>query len=857
MRSWAWRAAFPGAPDHEAFWRQLEAGADAVTDRRPGSDDWSDLAGDLPPEYAAYCRGGFVEEIENFDARFFRVAPIEARMMDPRQRMLLETSWQALEDAGIDPSSLRGSRTGIYAGIATSEYRDLMAKNDYGVSYLGNAASMTVGRVAFHLGLEGPTIPVELNCASSLVAVHHAVASLRQDEVDLALVGGVSAILSSEITRAMADMGMLSKTGRCNAFDASADGFVRGEGCGMVVLKRLGKAQADGDRIWGVILGSAVNQNGASAGPTVPNGPAQERVIEEALSRSGVSPPDVDYLEAHGVGSALGDPIEVQAAAAVYGRGREADRPLLIGSVKGNIGHLETAAGVAGLIKVLLAMKQGVIPKQLHFHNPNPNVDWDRLPVKVTSEATDWPRHADRPPRAAISAFGVSGANSHIVVEGYGTTNGDDSNSGSPPAGSGRTVAVSLPEPLSDLPLPEEGEFRARGLRLLPLSGKSGGALRKLAGRYASWFDGRTGGLASSAAKEAMLADMAWTAGLGRSHFDYRAAVVFHDAPSLRTGLKTIAEGNESLEPVTAKKVAFLFTGEGSQWIGMGQALYESEPVVRAVLNRCDEMLREQRGFSLLDAMFEGSDPGGDPDQASWARPAVYALECALAALWSSAGIQPRVVFGQGVGELAAAQTAAVLSLEEGLRLATARIPLPATRPQDKAAAPKLENPDEFLRGITFAPPSCAVVSGATGRVMEPTEAADGEYWRRQTNEPALLGNCVRTLERLGVDAMFEIGPDAKLGPKVVRSWPHPPGGGSNRAPAVLRSMRRPSGRESANECDGCFVEAVAGAYEAGLTVTFAGLFAGEVRRRISLPVYPFQRRHYWFRAPVQSTSTS
>ena len=832
----------PGAPDLEAFWRQLEVGADAVTDRRPGSDNWSDLAGDLPPGYAAYCRGGFVEEIEKFDARFFRVAPIEARMMDPRQRMLLETSWQALEDAGIDPDGLRGSRTGVYAGITTSEYRDLMAKNDYGVSYLGNAASMTVGRVAFHLGLEGPTIPVELNCASSLVAVHHAVASLRQGEVDLALVGGVSAILSPEITRAMADLGMLSKAGRCNVFDAAADGFVRGEGCGMVVLKRLGKAQADGDRIWGVILGSAVNQNGASAGPMVPNGPAQERVIEEALSRSGVSPPDVDYLEAHGVGSALGDPIEVQAAAAVYGEGREAIRPLLIGSVKGNIGHLETAAGVAGLIKVLLAMKHGVIPKQLHFHNPNPNLDWDRLPVTVTSEATDWPRHADRPPRAAISAFGVSGANSHIVVEGYGTTNGDDSIPGPLPAGSGRTVAVSLPEPLSDLPLAEEGEFSGRGFRLLPLSGKSGGTLRKLAGRYASWFDERTGDLTSSAAEEAMLADMAWTAGVGRSHFDHRAAVVFHDAKSLLAGLKTIADGNERPEPVTAQKVAFVFTGEGSQWVGMGQALYESEPVVRAVLDRCDEMLREQRAGSLLDVMFGRSDRGGDLDQPSWAQPAVYALECALAALWSSVGIRPRVVFGQGVGELAAAQAAAVVSLEEGLRLAT---------------APRLENPDAFLRGITFAPPSCALVSGATGRVMEPTEVTDGEYWRRQTNEPALFGSCVRTLEGLGVDAMLEIGPDAILGPKVARSWSHPPGGGATRAPVVLQSMRRPSGKESATACDGCFVEAIAGAYEAGLAVSFAGLFAGEVRRRISLPVYPFQRRHHWFKAPVQSASTS
>ena len=851
---------FPGAPNLAAFWHQLEAGADAVTDRRPGSGNWSDLAGDLPAGYAAYCRGGFVEEIEKFDARFFRVAPIEARMMDPRQRMLLETSWQALEDAGIDPDGLRGSRTGIYAGIATSEYRDLMARNDYGAGYLGNAASMTVGRVAFHLGLEGPTIPVELNCASSLVAVHHAVASLRQGEVDLALVGGVSAILSPEITRAMADLGMLSKAGQCNVFDASADGFVRGEGCGMVVLKRLGKAQADGDRIWGVILGSAVNQNGASAGPTVPNGPAQERVIEEALSRSGASPRDVDYLEAHGVGSALGDPIEVQAAAAVYGKGREAEHPLLIGSVKGNIGHLETAAGVAGLIKVLLAMKHGVIPKQLHFHNPNPNVDWDRLPVTVTSEATDWPRHSDRPARAAISAFGVSGANSHIVVEGYGTANGGDSNPGPLPAGSARAVAVSLPEPLSGLPLAEEGDIRARTFRLLPLSGKSSGALRQLAGRYASWFDEPAGGLSSTAVEEAAIADMAWTAGVGRTHFDHRGAVVFHDAPSLRTGLKTIAEGNERPEPAAAKKVAFVFTGEGSQWIGMGQALYESEPVVQAVLNRCDEMLREQRGVSLLDVMFGRSGPDGDLDLPSLAQPAIYALECALAALWSSVGIRPRVVFGRGVGELAAAQAAEVMSLEEGLRLATERLPLPATRPQDEAAAPGMENPDAFLRGITFAPPSCAVLSGSMGRVMEPNEVTDGEYWRRQTNEPASMGSCVRTLKRLGVDAILEIGPDAILGPKIVRSWSHPLGGSAaTRAPVVLQSMRRPSGKEkeSVTACDGCFVEAVAGAYEAGLAVSFSGLFSGEVRRRISLPGYPFQRRYHWFQAPVQSVSGS
>ena len=377
---------FPGAPDLSAFWRQLEAGEDAVTDRRMDADSSYDLAAGLPAGYAAYARGGFVDEIEKFDAEFFRITPIEARMMDPRQRMMLETTWQALEDAGMDPSGLRGSRTGIYAGIGTSEYRDLMTAGAYGVSYLGTAASMAVGRVAYHLGVEGPTMPVELNCASSLVAVHHAVAGLRGGEVDMALVGGVAAVLSPGMNREMADLRLLSRGGLCRAFDAAADGFVRGEGCGMVVLKRLSDAVADGDRIWGVIRGSAVNQNGASAGPTAPNGQAQERVIEEALSRAGVSPPEVDYLEAHGAGSELGDTIEVQAAAAVYGKGRKAEQPLLIGSVKTNIGHLEPAAGVAGLIKTVLAMRRGVIPKQLHFENPNPHLDWDRLPVRVTSE---------------------------------------------------------------------------------------------------------------------------------------------------------------------------------------------------------------------------------------------------------------------------------------------------------------------------------------------------------------------------------------------------------------------------------------------------------------------------------------
>ena len=774
---------FPGAPDLSAFWQQLEAGEDAVTDGRQDPGSWNNLAKDLSSKYAAYRRGGFVEGIDQFDARFFRISPIEARMMDPRQRMMLETTYQALEDAGMDPDELRGSRTGLYAGIATSEYRDLMTASDYGISYLGTAASMTVGRIAFLLGLEGPTIPVELNCASSLVAVHQAVMGLRQGEVDMALVGGTHAVLSPDLTREMADLGMLSREGQCRPFDASADGFTRGEGCGMVVLKRLSEAEADGDRIWGVIRGSAVNQNGASAGPTVPNGPAQERVIEEALSRAGVAPSEVDYLEAHGGGSELGDPIEVQAAAAVYGKGREADRPLLIGSVKTNIGHLEPAAGIAALIKAVLAMKQGKIPKHLHFEEPSPHIDWNRLPVQVVSALTDWPHHPERPPRAGVSAFGISGTNAHVVVEGY-------DNPGATPVGSAQPVS------LSGMDLPNEEEtFAPRQTRLLSLSGKTDEALRDLTERYLSWLDA----LASEDVD--LLADMAWTASLGRSHFDHRAGIVFQDIASLQENLQALIETGERPEPRTATKVAFAYTGQSGQWIGLGKDLYESEPVVRAVLDRCDKVLREERDTSLLDAMF-----GQTGDLSDLTQPAIYAMESALTALWSSVGIRPSVVVGRDIGEIAAAQAAGVFSLEDGLRVALER---------------DTDNLESTLTDVTIASPSLVLVSSVTGGV----EVLDAAYWRRQAQEQAAFDKCAKKLVNLGVEIIIEIGPNAVIGPID----------GDTNPPVVLSSPG-----------DDGFVEAVARAYEAGLPVSHAGLFVGETRRRISLPSYPFQRQHYW-----------
>ena len=527
---------FPGAPDLQSFWRMLETGVDAVTDGRRDSGSWEGVVGDPAQNDSALRRGGFIEGIDLFDARFFGISPISARATDPQHRLLLETSWHALEDAGINPDDLRGSNTGVFAGVASSEYRELMLAAGNSTSYVGTANSMAVGGVSFKLGFTGPAVPVELNCASSLVSVHHALTALCRGEVNLALAGGVNTVLSPGKTREMAELGMLSREQRCKTFDASADGFARGEGCGMLVLKRLDQAQADGDPIRAVLRGAAVNQNGPSAGATAPNGPAQERVIETALRQSGIEPSQVDYLEAHGAGSALGDPIEVQAAVTVYGKGRQEDRPLLIGSVKTNIGHLETAAGVAGIIKVVLAMKRGVIPKQLHFREPNPNLEWERLPVRVVSEMVDWPLHAERPPGAAVSSFGISGSNAHVVIEGY-----------------------------TDPPAAEDNQGDGQD-RFLPLSGKTSDALRELAQRFLSWLDERAGESSSgNGLTRELLADMAWTASVGRAHFKHRKGIVFRDATSLRAGLEALAQTDAAA--LTAIEAPGAYQPSGSEGV--------------------------------------------------------------------------------------------------------------------------------------------------------------------------------------------------------------------------------------------------------------------------------------------------
>ena len=540
-----------------------------------------------------------------------------------------------------------------------------------------------------------------------------------------------------EVADFMAELGMMSRSGQCSPFDASADGFVRGEGCGMIVLKRLSEAEADGDRIWGVIRGSAVNQNGASAGLTVPNGSAEERVMEAALAQTPFGGPDIDYLEAHAAGSQLGDAIEMRAVGAVYGRGREADNPLAGGFCQ--VQHRPPGAGrrvLPGLLKTALAMKHRVIPKHLHFENPNPQIDWDQFPVRVTSTQTEWPLNPQRPPRAAVSAFGISGANAHVILEGYeNPSDSYDEGAGIRSlAGSPQPIPASLPESLGDM---RDGgsELTEREARLLPLSGKSEGAVRDLAKRYLSWLGERADVMSSKPEAAPTLADMAWTAGIGRSHFAHRTGLPFKDVRSLQDALRTLVEADVDADappPQPATRVAFHYPGEWSQWAaGMGRKLYDTEPIARAVLDFCDSVARQARGASLLDVMF-GQD--GALDDPAWAQPAIYSLESAITALWSDIGIRPDAVLGHGLGEVSAAQAAGACSAwKTVLRLSA------MARGEFAAKNSDLDSLQSTLASIRPSPPTAALMSGVTGELAEAAALMDISYWIRQANRGRVL----------------------------------------------------------------------------------------------------------------------
>src|SRR5262245_41975077 len=549
---------FPGASGPETFWQLLCAGGDAITqvpaDRWP-IDAYYDPNPATPGKMSTRY-GGFLPCIDHFDPYFFGISPREATSMDPQQRLLLEVSWEALEHAGQVPAQLAGTPTGVFIGLSNSDYsRLLVAYPGYIDAYFGtgNVYSVTAGRISYFLGLHGPSLVVDTACSSALVAVHLACQSLRTGECRMALAGGVNLMLSPAFYIAFSKAHMLAADGHCKTFDAAADGYVRGEGGGMVVLKRLTDAQADGDRILALVRGTAVNQDGHSNGLTAPNGLAQEALLRTALAQARVAPADVSYVEAHGTGTALGDPIEVQALGAVLGEGRTAANRLLLGSVKTNIGHLEAAAGIAGLIKVVLALQHQELPPHLHLHTPNPHIAWDQLPVSVPTERTAWPAGARRRV-AGVSAFGFSGTNAHVLVE--------------------EAPAV-----------PRVGPVVERPWHLLSLSAQSREALPALAERYVQQLRGQS---------PEGLADVCFTANVGRTQFAHRLAVVTESTGQLRDQLAgwMAGQGPAGVVSGTARggrsaEVAFLFTGQGAQYVGMGRQLYETQPTFRQTLERC------------------------------------------------------------------------------------------------------------------------------------------------------------------------------------------------------------------------------------------------------------------------------
>ncbi|MHC9295312.1 SDR family NAD(P)-dependent oxidoreductase [Mycobacterium sp. LTG2003] len=872
---------FPGAPNPEAFWEVLSGGIDAIREVPEDRFDIDEFY-DPDPETAGktYTRfGGFLDDIDGFDPEFFGISPREAVWIEPQQRLMLETVWEGLERAGYSPASLRGSRTGIFAGVAANEYAHLLSSESidkiepYFIT--GNALNAISGRVAFALGFEGPAMAVDTACSSALVAVHQACQALHSGDCDLALAGGVNVLLSPVTVVAASRARMLSPVGRCKTFDASADGYVRSEGCGILVLKRLSDAQRDGDRICAVIPGSAVNQDGASSGLTVPNGGAQQRLIGATLARAGWAGGDVDYLEAHGTGTPLGDPIEVQAAAAAYGDARDADRPLLMGSVKTNIGHTESASGAAGLIKVVLSLQHEVLPQSLHFENPSPHIPWDSLPVRVLDKAVPWQPNG-RPRRAGVSSFGFTGTNAHVLIEEAPTTARPDNEA--------------TPEPVEpDTHVPVD---------VLPLSARSPEALVELARRYGAWLGTHP---------DVDLAAVCRTAGTGRSHFEHRAALVVDSIESARQGLADLAEnrtrpgvvrGEHTQHPTTA----WLFTGQGSQYPGMARELFDAEPVFAETVKRCADAVDDILPRPLLDVMFATDREVGERlRHTSFAQPALFAVEMGLARLWQSWGIEPDVVLGHSVGQYAAACVAGVFSLEDGARLIAERGRLFGSLPDggrmvavfsdpkhveaiagefprvsvgayngpntvlsgpgddvERAVAkfedegirctwlqtshafhselldPVLDEFESFAAQVQFTAPTLPLVCNRTGAVLTAQNPIDAQYWRRHSRQPVQFAESVRTVAALGCSVLMEIGPQPVLTGAAVQVWPeHLP------APRAIVSLRK--GIDDRRQ----IVEALAAAYVGGHRPNFAALHR-HPRHRVELPTYPFQRRRFW-----------
>ncbi|MFI9650792.1 type I polyketide synthase, partial [Streptomyces sp. NPDC052040] len=867
---------FPGAGSPEAYWRLLAEGRDAITEvpaDRWDVDAYYDPDPDAPGRMSTR-HGGFLDDLSGFDAALFGISAREAASVDPQQRLLMEVSWEAFEDAGMPVKSLP-ARTGVFVGISNVDYREAMVGQGAdaldGYFSSGSTTSTASGRLSYFLGLRGPSLSVDTACSSSLVSLHLAVMNLRAGACDLALAGGVNQIVTPHETISLSKARMMSPDGRCKPFDAAADGYVRAEGCGMIVLKRLADARRDGDRVLAVVRGSAANQDGHRSGLTVPHGPSQQDVIRQALRDAGTAPHEIGYVEAHGTGTALGDPIEAAALGAVFA---DRTRPLAVGSVKSNMGHLEAAAGVAGVIKAVLALRAGVIPPTLHLDNPSPLIDWDELPLTVPTALEPWPE--DRR-LAGVSSFGFSGTNCHVVLES--------------PAAEDLVADATAQAPAAD-----------GTVHLLTVSGATPAALAEAAARTAAFLAGGAGG--------ASLDDVCLTANAGRSHLEHRRAVVAASAAELVGGLTEGGTGTVDGQVRGARsvpEVAFLFTGQGSQYPDMGRELYETEPVFRRAVEECAKILDPLLGRPLTALLYP--DPAdteaaaGELRNTRFTQPALFAVEYALSRLWRSWGVEPAAVLGHSVGEYVAACVAGVFSLADGLRLVAERARLMQELPSGGVMVSLRGRPEqiedvvrrhplvsvaavngpeavvvsgdgaqvreavaelaaqgvtgrdlrvshafhsplmepmtgslaEVARTVRFSAPRIPLISNVTGAPVAAQELSDPAYWARHTLAPVRFADGLRALHASGARAFVEIGPRPVLLGLGRDCLPD--------ADALWLPSLRP-GRDRSE-----LLGSLAALHVRGVPVDWTAFHRDRrpAARRIALPTYPFQHERHWF----------